>query len=70
MNISTRGRYGLRALLEIAARPDEEPVTIRENEAAITLVARFFLFFWGRLILRDMPVKFRCGVGKLWKNWR
>lgn len=30
MNISTRGRYGLRALLEIAARPDEEPVTIRD----------------------------------------
>ncbi|UCB51748.1 MAG: RrF2 family transcriptional regulator [Candidatus Zixiibacteriota bacterium] len=30
MNISTRGRYGLRALLEIAAQPDEDPVTIRE----------------------------------------
>ena len=30
MNISTRGRYGLRALLEIAARPDQEPVTIRD----------------------------------------
>lgn len=29
MNISTRGRYGLRALLEIAAQPDEEPVTIK-----------------------------------------
>ncbi len=30
MNISTRGRYGLRALLEIAVQPDEEPVTIRD----------------------------------------
>jgi Rrf2 family protein len=30
MNISTRGRYGLRAVLEIAARPDDKPVTIRE----------------------------------------
>jgi len=30
MNISTRGRYGLRALLEIAAQPDEEPLTIRD----------------------------------------
>jgi Rrf2 family protein len=30
MNISTRGRYGLRALLEIAAQPSEEPVTIRD----------------------------------------
>ncbi|NIM99484.1 MAG: Rrf2 family transcriptional regulator [candidate division Zixibacteria bacterium] len=29
MNISTRGRYGLRALLEIAAQQDEEPVTIK-----------------------------------------
>jgi Rrf2 family protein len=29
MNISTRGRYGLRALLEIAVQPDEEPITIR-----------------------------------------
>ncbi len=29
MNISTRGRYGLRALLEIAVQPDEEPVTIK-----------------------------------------
>jgi Rrf2 family protein len=30
MNISTRGRYGLRALLEIAKAPDEGPVTIRD----------------------------------------
>ncbi len=30
MNISTRGRYGLRALLEIAVQPDEEPITIRD----------------------------------------
>jgi Rrf2 family protein len=30
MNISTRGRYGLRALLEIAAQPNEEPLTIRD----------------------------------------
>lgn len=30
MNISTRGRYGLRALLEIAVKPDEEPVTIKD----------------------------------------
>jgi Rrf2 family protein len=30
MNISTRGRYGLRALLEIAVQPDKEPVTIRD----------------------------------------
>lgn len=30
MNISTRGRYGLRALLEIAVQPDEEPVTIKD----------------------------------------
>jgi Rrf2 family protein len=30
MNISTRGRYGLRALLEIAHRAEEEPVTIRD----------------------------------------
>jgi Rrf2 family cysteine metabolism transcriptional repressor len=30
MNISTRGRYGLRALLEIAVHPDEKPVTIRD----------------------------------------
>lgn len=30
MNISTRGRYGLRALLEIAVQADEEPVTIRD----------------------------------------
>ena len=30
MNISTRGRYGLRALLEIAAQPDEKPLTIRD----------------------------------------
>ncbi len=29
MNISTRGRYGLRALLEIAVQSDEEPVTIK-----------------------------------------
>ena len=30
MNISTRGRYGLRALLEIAVKPDEEPITIKD----------------------------------------
>lgn len=30
MNISTRGRYGLRALLEIAVEPDKKPVTIRD----------------------------------------
>jgi Rrf2 family protein len=30
MNISTRGRYGLRALLEIAVRPEDEPVTIKD----------------------------------------
>jgi len=29
MNISTRGRYGLRALLEIAVQPQQKPVTIR-----------------------------------------
>ena len=29
MNISTRGRYGLRALLEIAVQSDEEPVTTK-----------------------------------------
>ena len=30
MNISTRGRYGLRALLDIAVQPDEEPITIKD----------------------------------------
>ena len=30
MNISTRGRYGLRALLEIALQPQEKPVTIKD----------------------------------------
>ena len=30
MNISTRGRYGLRALLEIAVQPQKKPVTIRD----------------------------------------
>jgi Rrf2 family cysteine metabolism transcriptional repressor len=30
MNISTRGRYGLRAVLEIALQPDQEPLTIRD----------------------------------------
>ena len=30
MNISTRGRYGLRALLEIAVQPQQMPVTIRD----------------------------------------
>jgi len=30
MNISTRGRYGLRALLEIAVQSDKKPVTIRD----------------------------------------
>ena len=30
MNISTRGRYGLRALLEIALKPQEKPVTIKD----------------------------------------
>lgn len=30
MNISTRGRYGLRALLEIAKTPKEGPVNIRD----------------------------------------
>ena len=30
MNISTRGRYGLRALLEISVQPDEKPMTIRD----------------------------------------
>ncbi len=30
MNISTRGRYGLRALLEIAVQSDQEPITIRD----------------------------------------
>ena len=30
MNISTRGRYGLRALLEIAVQPEKEPITIRD----------------------------------------
>jgi Rrf2 family protein len=30
MNISTRGRYGLRALLEIAVQPEEEPITIKD----------------------------------------
>jgi Rrf2 family protein len=30
MNISTRGRYGLRALLEIAIGPEQIPVTIRD----------------------------------------
>jgi len=30
MNISTRGRYGLRALLEIAVQPQQKPVTIRD----------------------------------------
>ncbi|MGB8658656.1 MAG: Rrf2 family transcriptional regulator [Candidatus Zixiibacteriota bacterium] len=30
MNISTRGRYGLRALLEIAVQPEGTPVTIRD----------------------------------------
>jgi len=30
MNISTRGRYGLRALLEIAIQSDKKPVTIRD----------------------------------------
>jgi Rrf2 family protein len=30
MNISTRGRYGLRALLEIAAQPKERPLAIRD----------------------------------------
>jgi Rrf2 family protein len=30
MNISTRGRYGLRALLEIALQPRKKPVTIKD----------------------------------------
>jgi Rrf2 family protein len=30
MNISTRGRYGLRALLEIAVQPKGRPLTIRD----------------------------------------
>jgi Rrf2 family cysteine metabolism transcriptional repressor len=30
MNISTRGRYGLRALLEIAVQSDRGPITIRD----------------------------------------
>jgi Rrf2 family protein len=30
MNISTRGRYGLRALLEIAVQSDQGPITIRD----------------------------------------
>jgi Rrf2 family protein len=30
MNISTRGRYGLRALLEIAFQPQGRPLTIRD----------------------------------------
>ena len=30
MNISTRGRYGLRALLEIAFQPKGRPLTIRD----------------------------------------
>jgi Rrf2 family cysteine metabolism transcriptional repressor len=30
MNISTRGRYGLRALLEIAIEPQTKPVTIKD----------------------------------------
>lgn len=30
MNISTRGRYGLRALLEISVQPQKQPVTIRD----------------------------------------
>ena len=30
MNISTRGRYGLRALLEIATYPKERPLAIRD----------------------------------------
>ena len=46
MNISTRGRYGLRALLEIAARPDEEPVTIRDisqrQQMSVTYLEQIF----------------------------
>ncbi len=30
MNISTRGRYGLRALLEIAVQPPKMPVTVKD----------------------------------------
>ncbi|MFQ6033226.1 MAG: RrF2 family transcriptional regulator [Candidatus Zixiibacteriota bacterium] len=30
MNISTRGRYGLRALLEIATQPEGRPLAIRD----------------------------------------
>jgi Rrf2 family protein len=30
MNISTRGRYGLRALLEIAVQSDQGPITVRD----------------------------------------
>lgn len=30
MNISTRGRYGLRALMEIAQNSDSQPATIRD----------------------------------------
>ncbi len=30
MNISTRGRYGLRALLEIAVQSEQGPITIRD----------------------------------------